>query len=417
MKIHSATVHQLATLLGTSSQEEVARLGQAFDRQALNTRRVLDRELNPPAEPGWSIQPQGLQELFSPKESLDSGLLTLGRALQATRIAIKDRPGQGLCQLDLNGISAQEAGDKDLSLQKSGPDLRVQLVPPLQLDASRLGVIRSLSELPAQRYAVIGIGGGSDGLQAAQLGSLLEKAGKACTAVISVRTAPRQVNNPLAVLEEGRAYQIGPETTGDGRFLENLPATQRPTFLALEAGDGKLPQTLQKILEAAGSPDGLLAVDTGGDCLYSAHVDDQATATPDQDLTVLKALAKLPQRTTTAVVACGIDSPRNAQEVLEKGRAGCYELGDSDKDMALGVYQGWKMDGSQAEQGLYGKTVFAWQAAMRGEYGVQALPLPTSAVFSKKNPWNFYARITPFHNQVVMMELADHLKAIGADRD
>lgn len=129
--------------------------------------------------------------------------------------------------------------------------------PRWLLDPARLKLMNSLAELPGSNYAVVGIGGGSDCLQAAQLGALLEKAGKQVSAVISVRTAQtpegsREVKNPLAVLEEGRAYQIGPETSGNGRFLENLPASQKPTYLALEAGEGKLDQTFAKILAQAG---------------------------------------------------------------------------------------------------------------------------------------------------------------------
>ena len=70
------------------------------------------------------------------------------------------------------------------------------------------------------------------------------------------------------------------------------------------------------------------------------------------------------------------------------------------------------MDGSQAEKGLYGKTVFAWQHAMKGESGVQPVELPEKAVLSKTNPWNPYVRIDPSMNSVLFMDVDQHLKSL-----
>ncbi|MBS2034028.1 DUF1152 domain-containing protein [bacterium] len=441
-------ITRLNCMLRTASPEDAHQLAEVFHQQPLNTRRILTAELNRNGvDDGLAILPYYSPAMFSniqnglkaeegaspetTRKGLGIGMETLGRAFQAARISIKDRPGNGVFTLFMGGKSEPgqplklaeaatkpaQLGANDMQLKTVGEDAEVELVPPFQLDASRLKLMQSLSELPARRYAVVGIGGGSDCLQAAQLGLLLEKAGKHCSAVISVRTAqtpdgPREVKNPLQVLQEGRAYQIGPETSGNGRFLENLPAQKMPTFLALEAGDDQLPATFAQILKAAGNPDGILAVDTGGDCLYSTNPGEQATATPDQDLTVLKALSQLPQRTHSAVVALGVDAPKDAQSKLERAGAQAYPLSSDDKQQILGNYQDWGMDGSQSEKGLYGKTVFAWQHAMKGESGVKPVELPEKAVLSKTNPWNPYVRIDPSMNNVLFMDVNDHLKSL-----
>ena len=441
-------ITRLNCMLRTSTPEDARQLAEVFQSQPLNTRRILTSELNRNGvDDGQAILPYYSPALFSniqnglkaeegaspetTRKGLAIGMETLGRAFQAARISIKDRPGNGVFTLFMGGksepgqpLKLAEAATKpgqlaanDMQLKTVGDDAEVELVPPFQLDPSRLKVMTSLSELPGKRYAVVGIGGGSDCLQAAQLGELLEKAGKRCSAVISVRTAqtpegPREVKNPLSVLEEGRAYQIGPETSGNGRFLENLPAQKMPTYLALEAGDGQLSETISKILKQAGDVDGIIAVDTGGDCLYSSNPGEQATATPDQDLTVLKALAQLPQQTHSAIVALGVDAPKDAQAKLERAGAQAYNLSGEDKQQVLQNYQEWGMDGSQAEKGLYGKTVFAWQHAMKGESGVQPVELPEKAVLSKTNPWNPYVRIDPTMNNVLFMDVDEHLKSL-----
>jgi hypothetical protein len=111
----------------------------------------------------------------------------------------------------------------------------------------------TLLSLNSSGVAYVGIGGGSDSVQAAIL-ALLE--GKpAC--VISIRTAKtasqgvdgrmgqdRTVSNHGGEIVSG-VFKILSETSGSGRFLENLLADQVSTYLVIDAQDGRMPSQIQ----------------------------------------------------------------------------------------------------------------------------------------------------------------------------
>jgi hypothetical protein len=290
-----------------------------------------------------------------------------------------------------------------------------------------------LADIPGQRIAVIGIGGGSDGIQAALLANLLEVSGKTCPCVISVRTAKtgsqgsagkigeqRTVENHGGEISEG-VYAITSNTTGSGRFLENIPATQRDVFLVIDRQDGTVHSQIQDVIQHVSGVDTIIAVDTGGDALYSVAGQDQAKATPDQDLRILQALRKVPILTLTCEIACGVDSPENAEEVLRSAGASYYKPNVSEIRQIMETYREWEMDGTNPKR--FGKTPLAWQSALQEKHGYTCLPLPTKVVTDRANPWNPFVYVdgqtSPTHegsmSGIFVMSLAGHLTAIGAE--
>lgn len=277
----------------------------------------------------------------------------------------------------------------------------------------------SALNIPGNKAAFIGIGGGSDCIQASILAILSGK--PAC--VLSIRAnktssqgnsgqigEERTVNNHGGEVARG-VVRILPETTGSGRFLESIPAGKLPVYLVIDYKDGKLHEQIQSALNDFGGVDTVIGIDTGGDSLYRTTVSDATKATPDQDLESLKAICRLEgQSVFSYVVAKGIDSPDYADHVLSQARAIPINFLETEKQRILDLYAEFEMDGSHPDR--YGKTPFAWQAALRGETGTVRLPLPEKIINDPRNPWNPYVNVTPEMARCYVMRAEDHLNAI-----
>jgi hypothetical protein len=328
--------------------------------------------------------------------------------------------------------NAGKLSDVSLTLEEWGEDAVVRTTEGAALNGKEFPQLPSLAELPGKRILTIGIGGGSDSLQAAQLGSLLNLNGKECAAVVSIRTAMSASQGPNGVVGEVRTvshhggeiapgvFRITPNSTGSGRFLENIPAAETKMFLVLDRGDGGLTKQLQAVADEVGGIDTIIAVDTGGDALVPVAADSTSLVdtTPDQDRRVLEALVTLQIRTVTAVIACGVDSPPTADTILRRAGARYYSPTQDDATQVQETYRRWQVDGTSKLR--YGKTPYAWQAALRGGMGFQCLPLPEQVVFSTENPWNPFVfingeRSTNFEGAmrgIFFTSLGDHLRAI-----
>lgn len=271
-----------------------------------------------------------------------------------------------------------------------------------------------------ERLAFIGGGGGSNCIQAAILAILSGKT--AC--VISVRTEKtlsqgnsgeigdkRTVANHGGEVAKG-VFRIKSETTGSGRFLENIPADKLSVYLVIDAKDGRLHEQLQAAIDNFGCVDTVIDVDTGGDCLYRTSVADASKATPDQDLESLKAVSNLNvPNLYSCVIAKGIDSPEYADEILSQAKAKYFTFSDEQKKRILSLYKEFELDGSNPDR--FGKTPFAWQAALRGEVGPVTLPLPDKVVHDLRNPWNPHVNITSEMAGGYLMTVREHLYAIS----
>jgi len=357
------------------------------------------------------------------------GMTTIARLFQLGRIEIRKRSGSGVYTVNVakaaEGIKNPQAFlNKEFQIQAIGQDGEVKLVDKTPVDATVFPQIHSASQIPGKKIVTIGIGGGSDGVQAAQVARAL-KADKQIAAVISVRTskptsqtangqiaASRTIENHGGEIAPG-VFLVLPTSTGSGRFLENLPAEVFPTYLVIDEQNGTLAARLRAALAHAGQPDTIVAVDTGGDALFSEKVEEGARATPDQDLRVLNTLAGLKEfKVLTAEVAVGVDSPNNAQDVLRNAGAAYWDLDAGMKAQILQSYRHWGMDGT--DDNRYGKTPLSWQLALSNQNGLQTLNLPTQIVVERSNPWNPFVVIQDSMKGIFIMDLHRHLNAIGS---
>ena len=280
-------------------------------------------------------------------------------------------------------------------------------------------------KISGKRQAYIGIGGGSECVQASIMGMLNEQE---CCA-ISIRQA--KLGSSLGVKTEqterhvenhggevgyagSGVFRITPDTTGSGRFLENLPAQHMPSYLVIDYQDDRLAQQIELAINDFGDVDTVVAVDTGGDALYRTDLASQELidTTPDQDLASLSALTTFDQwNMYSMVIAVGIDSPDYAADILAQANAQFIMLSSEQIRKTLALYQSFKLDGTCDKR--YGKTPYAWQAALQGKRGRCLLPLPDHVINHPTNPWNPVVEITDEMAGIYLMDLKDHVKAIS----
>jgi len=430
---------RVALLSRAMSSDAAAKASQVFNSLPKNEREVLISELN---RNGFGDGHASLLYYFpamidnarkgtkDSDEGLRIGLQAAARVFSQARTEyLKGKKGSGVYTVNIKQLAdlalekPRELNRMRFEFKPVGDGADVTPVPFETIDATQFPQMKSLGEIPGDRVGLIGIGGGSDGIQAAQMAAMLKGSGKSVPFVISVRTektnslvkgntigAPRTVENPAEVVGDG-VFKIGPQTTGSGRFLENLPASDVPMYLVIDRGDGKLQANIQKAMRHAGGATTTVAVDTGGDALFGKN-GKGAEATPDQDRRVLQALAGLKgTKILTAEIAVGVDAPDNVQQVLTSAKAKFYSPSTEETERVLQNYAAWKMDGSSDDR--YGKTSLAWQAALRDKEGVQAVDLPARVV-TGETPWSPFVPIQPSMKGIFVMDLPDHLNAIGA---
>lgn len=435
---------RIALMLRASTPTEAKEIEEVFSALPKNVQAILTHELNLSGiEDGTAIllyySPATLANAkaalknagdpLASRHGLEIGLMTFARLFQEGRIEAKGRQGNGVFTVFLGKI-AEAAKDplglsnKTIVLNPFGEDVEALLQERLTIVSSTFSKMETLAEIPGKKVGVIGIGGGSDVLQAAQLAQLLQGQNKEIRFVISVRTekptsqgatneidVARTVENPKEVIGDN-VYNIGPNSSGSGRFLEALPASRFPVYLVIDSQDGSLGSRIQAAIEHAGGSDTVIAVDTGGDALYNNQSGKSDKATPDQDLRVLKTLSAIPKiEVITAEIAVGVDAPSNAQHVLAQANAKYYQPTNSDIETILATYKHWQMDGSNDKR--FGKTAFAWQIALLERLGLQTLPLPTRVITDPKNPWNPFVHIDPSMQGIFFMSLREHLNMIS----
>lgn len=436
-------VTRVCCMLRVADSKQAQKVFDIFTCLPKNERAILEKELNltgvsdgyatllyysPATFANAQVAFKAANDPQAFEKSMQVGLRVFARVYQEARIAIKKREGNGVYIVDVSALAEAAKNPttldtKGLRLDKVGDDAKLALYDRPTIDVATFPRMDSLSDMPGQRIVPIGIGGGSDVIQAAMMGQLFTTSGKVIPAVISVRTTKTGSQDTSGIVGKKRTvenhggeiapgiYRITPETTGSGRFLENIPANEVPIFLVIDTEDGTLTAKIQKVIDEIGGVDTVLAVDTGGDALYSTTVEEGAKATPDQDVRVLSALAGLNIRVVTAEIATGVDSPDNAQEVLVRAGAKYFSPNADQSSAVMAKYAAWDMTGNN--EARYGKTPLSWQLALSGMTGFQSIALPTRIVIDGRNPWNPFVMIQASMSGVFFMDLEDHLHAIG----
>jgi hypothetical protein len=367
---------------------------------------------------------------------LSDGLNTLARLYHGAHSAIvlSGRSADvGVCKVMCDKVAAlakeSTLADFDFGFEPVGYDFQVTVTRSPSIDLSAFNGF-NLGDLAGRTVGLIGIGGGSDIVQAAMLGDLLRKKGAKVAFVAEVRGAKtgsqgadgaigilRELTNPLAN-PIPNVYQVGPGTRCTGRFAAHLIAADFPTYTVIDQGD--LANTLRDFCALFQDLDTLLLVDTGGDATYRTGDDqgDTAKTTPDQDLRVLRAAKDLQRdlHVMTMEIGVGTDAPPYVQETLTRGRAKFIPLGNYAEEIHR--YYRRIEDGLRQTTGsaFIGKTPLAFEAALRGSTGRVALGIPTNLVLSSTNPWTPFV-LVPHSGAMAgafVMDLPAHLQAIGA---
>ena len=447
---------RLASLSRCFYEADGILLSEVFDDLPKNVQNILQKELNETGLDGTSAiliyyAPafiDNIKKCYLGKLPADAdkcskrkalfyayktAFTTLAQIYNATRIAVKKQNMAGVLTVDINQLAKlalqnteifeNQLVDIDMNLAKAFG--HAYLKETSCLDVRQFVQNTSVTNLlPRGKTAYIGIGGGSDCIQAGQLAFLNPQE---ATCIISVRTQKtqsqgkqtkvigvnRQIVNHGGEIATG-VYKVLPETTASGRFMENLIAdTSIPVYVVLDMQDGLLGQKIQAAIQHAGGADNIVSVDTGGDSLYLYNTNDlnSSKATPDQDYASLKALFELDgYHKSSVVLATGVDSPSYAQTVLEKASAVFVPFTKSEKNQILDNYQQWGMDGTS--DSAFGKTPLALQAALHQKRGVSVLPLPSEVVLDDKNPWNPFVVVTDSMQYVAVMPLENHFNVI-----
>jgi hypothetical protein len=359
------------------------------------------------------------------------------------RIHIKKQKGNGVYTLLISAVSNCAAKDPDMLKYKDieidfNAGKVISVADHNSIGTETFPAMKSLGDLPGQRLVVIGIGGGSDGIQAKLIAELAEKHGKQVVGTVSVRTkyttfdsrdvpkgTERSIKSPADALGND-TYLLAPHSEGVhfDRFLENAVADSKTSYLVLDAmkesqteeeNVANLSQQFQQLFQRL-QPDMIIALDTGGDALYQENVATESSkSTPDQDLRVIKALNLLNIPSLTMEVATGVDSPVNAQQVLNKAEASYFSPSSEDRRYLLARYHELGMDAATANEKRFGKTALAWQIAMNNgeEKGYHFLPVPASRILDEKSPWNPVVFLEPAMQGVFVMDLRKHVAAIS----
>lgn len=440
----SRALVRLCCMLRMYQSGDVQKVKEVWRQLPSNVRVILIHELGRNGtDDGWAILPyyapamlanllrsmyaHGHHSAFS--EALQTGLLTLARLYQEARIHLRGRTGNGVFTCMASALARMAASAPhslavhDIRLHPQGDDAEVELIPFPCIDESLFPAMDSLAALPGSTFIVGGMGGGSDVVQAAHLASLLQQAGKQVKGIFSVRTQQTgsqdkdgksgQVRTPLnaTFIAEG-VYRMQPDTFMQGRTLEPLVAEKYPTYLILLTQGAEPSPQLRSLIAHLGGADTLLGVDTGGDSLFSHHTSELSRFSPDQDITVVRAIGDLKEiKTLSALIATGVDAPADAEEKLLAAGAEYFSPSAHQANAILKQYKAWGMDGSHTER--YGKTALAWQKALANELGMQTLDLPRHVVLNHHNPWNPFVYVQPCFRGIFFMQVSAHLNAIN----
>lgn len=291
------------------------------------------------------------------------------------------------------------------SISHIGEDLKINITPKEQITAD---VTHSFN-VKGNNILIIGIGGGTDSIQGAMLARHLLQ-GRAHT-IVSIRSG-RTVAYPKREVCKN-VYEIGRSTTTTNRYVEDVPYNMGfKTYLIVdtEVGDETIVEGINTILGLE-EYDSILCVDTGGDCMFSASIDDKSYS-PDQDRKVLSALAKLERKVPMqlTIVAPDIDAPNGKiSETLKNANAKLYEVPETIASDIIKSYNDNEMDGSNLRR--FGKTQLIWKAALSGEAGLTTVNIPLPYVIDDKNAWIPTAVITDNTRKIAICTVSDLLNA------
>ncbi len=432
-------ITRLCCMLRYDSPQQAIQVKKVFNNLPKNTKAILETELNKNGvDDGYGIliyyAPAILVNLQKKMENnsvkaLELWFKTLARIYQEARILLKKRKWNGIYTVMASDIAIMLSKtpkniDKfELNLKSIWNDAKISLKKFPKINSKKFSSLSSLSEIPWDSILPIGMWWGSDCVQAAQLATLLAKKWKKIPAIVSIRTnktSSQWINGKIGEdrtpknakeISDG-IFLIKSKTKMKGRAVEPRIAKNFPTYLILIKDWVNLSKQIKLLLQYIWNIDTVIWVDTGWDALYSTTGHDEAKATPDQDILVLKAINKLENIHTLSVeIAVWIDTPNNGEEILKKANAKYFEPKKKEIKIIMNQYKKWEMDGTNDK--YFWKTPLSWQKALKNKYWLQSIDLPTRVVIDHKNPWNPFVNIQASTKWMFFMNTNQHIKAIS----
>ena len=451
------TLAALCHLSGLHASAELEALHRTFSGLPAAVQALLIQELLPGSSQELTLRMEQAAELFqgaiachrrrttdsaSAISSAATGILPVfARVLQEGMTVTRRRRNEGgEFQIDLSALLSLASRQPDTlnqlhfdlirppgdSINRCSIALREpSLIDPALFNRAR---IMSHADIPGTRVAYVGSGGGSDVVQCGIDAAILQaESSKRVSCLISVR---REAFAGQAGAIHG-AQQIAPgimrifeQTNGgdfgsSGRFPEVIPAGDFPVYLVIDSQDGSLSQRIAAAIAHSDNDSGprtdtVIAVDTGGDGLFSADAaDDLGRSTPELDYQSLKAVGQLPfQNRMSLVLGVGIDSPPDAGSRLLRANARCYDPDARTRAAMLDTFRRWDTTGQNPLR--FGSAPFCFQRALEDPdaLGYRYIPLPTERVLDRTNPWHTFKHIQPIMRCLFFMDIERHLAVI-----
>lgn len=437
----SRAITRLSCMLRYSTPEQAAGVTDVFNRLPQGTRAILEHELartgvddgyatliyyapaimsNLQRAYGEQVAAGHLTSQEAFERALFTGCTTLGQLFMQSRVNLKGQEGNGVFTVLAADVATTAATNPDrlqqdpVVVERIGhtENATAKVEPLAKIETDGFEALQ-LEQLAGKRVVVMGMGGGSDVVQATVMAKLLEKAGKECAGIVSVRGSERGVSNHGGQIAEG-VFQTTPDTTLDTRYFEDLPPAEGyKTVLVFNDRKYDIERQVQAAVGAF-EADTIIAIDTGGDALYyneAAEGTNPTVASPDQDQRVLAALRSVNGvRQYTAIFGAGIDAPPYAQSVLRAANARLYSPTETDQRAMLDQYAAWGLPSGDPKR--FAKTLPVVHAALRGVRGLFESPIPSERILDASNPWNPYSHIQDAASRVFVMDAEEHRRAI-----
>lgn len=241
-----------------------------------------------------------------------------------------------------------------------------------------------LSDIEGTHFGVIGIGGSSDGLQAAQVSALLRQHGKEIEFVGSVRSS-REIKGAQSF--GGGIYKLNAESIYYRNF-ESPFSNEFATYLLTSPPDS-LALSFSTLHRLYPKLDALIFVDSDGDVFDFSHWNEI------DDIHVLNAAAGIGLRKYVFVVP-GINIIPATKKILASTGAKTYLPTVDDGALIAANYLKWGM--SVQSSNLFAFTPFVWQQALAGHFGAPDF----LARFGQTNQNGF--EVKPDHANLIILD-------------
>ena len=265
--------------------------------------------------------------------------------------------------------------------------------PPLGIE--KIESVKNLNNLPGNRVGVIGVGEGADGLQAAQIATLLKLTGKSVEFICSFRKG-REYLNGEKISED--LVKVNPDFKMEGRNFEAPISNDYVTYIAFDRVNNDLQPSLALLAKKHGI-DSFVFVDGGGNVLSPVDLEKKQL---NDHRTIFAGDTFSNLKKSLIIVSPGVDMPRNAHELLSHVNAKRYRPNEIERKLILDQYKKWGMPFEYPH--TFAFIPMLWQQALRGEFGPQS--------FSTLYPGDPRYIVTPESQDLMIIDWESLIHAI-----